>query len=253
MPRQAEVRIIGIEGIPEVSEGSDVPGMLVAAAKAQGTPIESGDVLVVTQKIVSKAEGRVVDAKSIVPSEFAWKIAKQWDKDAHVVEAVLRESRRIVRMDRGVIIAESRLGHISANAGVDTSNLKERGQVALLPEDPDRWCREAREAVRRLVGADIAVIMSDTFGRPWREGLTDVAIGLAGMLPVIDYRGQPDPTGNVMHASVLAVADELAGAAELVIGKFSRMPAAIIRGYAYPKGDGRAVDLQRAPDKDLFR
>ena len=253
MPNQPEVRIIGITGIPEVPAGSDVASMLIAAARAQGTPLEGGDVLVVTQKIVSKAEGRVVEAKSIVPSEFALSIAKQYDKDPHVVEAVLRESRRIVRMDRGVIIAESRLGHISANAGVDTSNLRERGQIAMLPEDPDRWCRETREAVRRQAGVDVAVIMSDTFGRPWREGLTDVAIGLAGMSPVIDYRGQPDPAGMVLHASVLAVADELAGAAELVIGKFSRNPAAIIRGYAYPKGEGRATDLQRAPDKDLFR
>ena len=249
----AEVRIIGITGIPEVVAGSDLAAMLMDAANAQASPLQEGDILVVTQKVVSKAEGRVLDASTFVPSAFALSVAKQYDKDPRLVEAVLQESKRIVRMDRGVMIAESRLGHISANAGVDTSNLKEKGQIALLPEDPDRWCRETKSAIHKRLGFDVAVLMSDTFGRPWREGLTDVAIGLAGMSPVIDYRGQTDPAGLVLRASVLAVADELAGAAELVIGKFSRMPAAIIRGFSYPKGDGRATDLQRAPDKDLFR
>jgi coenzyme F420-0:L-glutamate ligase/coenzyme F420-1:gamma-L-glutamate ligase len=249
----AQLSIFGFAGIPEVAAGVDLPLMLMQAAERQGTPFLDRDVLVVTQKVVSKAEGRVLDAAEIVPSPFAETLAREYSKDARVVEAVLRESRRIVRMDRGVIIAESRLGFISANAGVDTSNLASSGQIALLPEDPDRWCRETRDALRRRVGVDVAVIMSDTFGRPWREGLTDVAIGLAGMSPVIDYRGQADPAGLVLKASVLAVADELAGAAELVIGKFSRMPAAIVRGYEYLPGDGRAVDLQRAPEKDLFR
>ena len=248
-----EFRVIGITGIPEVMAGDDLPGLLVNAAQTQGTGLQDGDVLVVTQKIVSKAEGRLVRLSDIEPSEFARSIAALYDKDPSHVELVLRESRRIVRMDRGVIIAETRQGFVCANAGVDASNLPGEGLLAPLPEDSDRSAAQIRAEVRRRAGAEVAVIISDTFGRPWREGCTDVAIGVAGMEPMVDYRDQTDPAGYTLRVSVLAVADELASATELVRGKLARVPAAIVRGYPYPSGDGHSSALVREPQKDLFR
>ncbi|MCH7552717.1 MAG: coenzyme F420-0:L-glutamate ligase [Chloroflexi bacterium] len=248
-----EIRVIGVTGLPEIHAGDDLAAMMAAAAHTQGTPVQSGDVLVVTQKIISKAEGRVVSLATIDPSPFAESVALRYDKDPRVVELVLRESRRIVRMDQGVIITETLGGFICANAGIDTSNLDAQETVALLPDDSDRSASEIRARVRELTGAEIAVIVSDTFGRPWREGCTNVAIGVAGMLPLADYRGQTDPNGLSLRASVLAVADELASATELVMGKLDRIPAAIVRGYRYPEGDGTSGALVRAPDQDLFR
>ena len=248
-----EMRIIGVTGLPEVRPGDDLAGMLVAAAQDQGTSLESGDVVVVTQKVVSKAEGRLVKLTGVKPSPFALSIAERWSKDPRLVELVLRESRRIVRMDQGVIITETRDGFICANAGIDLSNVAESDTAALLPEDSDRSAAGIRAAIREATGAEVAVVVSDTFGRPWREGCTNVAVGVSGMLPLIDYRGQRDPAGLVMHASVLAVADELASAAEPLMGKLDRIPVAIIRGYRYPEGEGKSGALVRAPDQDLFR
>ena len=248
-----EVRVIGITAMPEVRTGDDLAGMIVDAVEAQGTGFLDGDILVVTQKVVSKAEGRLVALSDVEPSSFAQTIADRYDKDARHVEVVLRESRRIVRMDHGVIITENRLGHICANSGVDASNLETQGLLALLPEDPDRSCQELRSEVRRRTNVEVAVIMSDTFGRPWREGCTNVAIGVSGIDPLIDYSGQEDPSGFVLRVSVLAIADELAAAAELVMGKMDRVPAAIARGYPYPRAQGSSSSLIRSPDKDLFR
>ena len=248
-----EVLFIGIAGMPEVRAGDELVGVLLDAAQAQGTALQDGDVLVVTQKIVSKSEGRMVALAEVEPSEFARTIALEYDKDPRHVEVVLRESRRIVRMGHGVIITENRLGHVCANGGIDASNLDGEGLLALLPEDPDRSCAEIRSEIGRRTGADVAVLMSDTFGRPWREGCTNVAIGVAGLQPLIDYSGQRDPAGYVLRVSVLAIADELASGAELVMGKVDRVPAAIARGYPYPRGQGGASDLLRPPEKDLFR
>jgi len=248
-----EYRVIGITGIPEVYPGDDLVKTLVEASAEQGTPLEQGDLLVVTQKVVSKAEGRLIVLDSVTPSEFACKVAKEHQKDARLVELVLRESRRIVRMDRGVIITETREGFICANAGIDTSNLEGQGSVALLPESSDRSAQGIRDGVRRLTGATVPVIISDTFGRPWRHGCTNVAIGIAGMPALIDYRGQRDPSGFLFRASVLAVADELASATEPIMGKVDRIPAAIVRGYVYPKGKGSSASLVRDAEQDLFR
>ena len=248
-----EVRLIGITGLPEVHSGDDLPAMLIEAAARQGTPLEDGDVLVVTQKVVSKAEGRVLKLAEIDASPFAQSFAAKWDKEPGLVEAVLRQSRRIVKMDQGVLITENLLGHICANGGVDASNLETQGTVALLPEDPDRWCSQARAEARKRLGVEIAVIMSDTFGRPWRDGCTNVAIGVSGMDPMIDYRGQLDPAGMVLKVTVIAIADGLAAATEPIMGKFNRVPATIVRGYDYPKGEGGAAALLRDPSKDLFR
>ena len=248
-----EVRIIGVTGLPEIRPGNDLARMLVEAAETQGTPVQPADVLVVTQKVVSKAEGRLVKLSEVTPSDFAQSIADLYKKDARLVELVLRESKRIVRMDQGVIITETRDGFICANAGIDLSNVEEQDTAALLPEDSDRSAAGIRASVLDMTGAETAVIISDTFGRPWREGCTNVAVGVSGMLPLVDYRGQKDPAGLIMHASVLAVADELASAAEPVMGKLDRIPAAIIRGYRYPQGEGKSGALVRAPDQDLFR
>jgi len=246
------VTITAVEGIPEVRAGDDLAALIHAAAERQGLAFEDGDVIVVTQKAVSKAEGRLVDLNDVAPSPLAVELATSWEKDPRHVEVVLRESKRIVRMDRGVIICETRHGFVCANAGVDASNAPD-GRLVLLPLDPDASARRIRDGLRRLAGADVAVIVSDTFGRPWRSGFTEVAIGVAGMLPIIDYVGKVDTQGRELRATWICVADELASAAELVTGKLNRVPAALIRGYAVPRGEGSARDILREAEKDMFR
>ena len=246
------VTITAVEGIPEVRAGDDLAALIHAAAERQGLAFEDGDVIVVTQKAVSKAEGRLVDLNDVAPSPLAVELATNWEKDPRHVEVVLRESKRIVRMDRGVIICETRHGFVCANAGVDASNAPD-GRLVLLPLDPDASARRIRDGLRRLAGADVAVIVSDTFGRPWRSGFTEVAIGVAGMLPIIDYVGKVDTQGRELRATWICVADELASAAELVTGKLNRVPAALIRGYVVPRGEGSARDILREAEKDMFR
>ena len=209
----------------------------------------------VTQKIVSKAEGRLVDLKTITPSAFAVEFAGHSGKDARLVELVLRESRSVVRMDaeRGIMITETKHGFVCANAGIDSSNVGPEGTVCLLPEDPDASCRRIRDAIGKATGADVAVIISDTFGRPWREGHTNVAIGIAGMSPFVNYVGQKDSFGYELRVSTLCVADELAAAAELVQNKLDGVPVTIVRGYDYPRGEGSSRDLIRPREMDLFR
>jgi coenzyme F420-0:L-glutamate ligase/coenzyme F420-1:gamma-L-glutamate ligase len=247
-----EVRIIGVSGLPEIAPGTNLARAIHDAAQAAAFAFAAGDVLIVTQKIVSKAEGRLVDLSTVTPSAFAEGIAPALAKDARLVEVVLRESRRIVKMDRGTIITETHHGLVCANAGVDESNVA-GGRVALLPVDPDGSAQRLREGLRELSGLDLAVVISDTFGRPWREGFVNVAIGVAGLEPIKDYRGLTDPGGHVLKATILAVADELASAAELVMGKVDGVPVAVVRGYAYGRGEGRARSLVRPPETDLFR
>lgn len=246
-----EVVIIPLRGLPEVRRGDDLAGLIVSAAR-EGPGIRSGDLLVVTQKIVSKAEGRVLPLDAVEPSPEALRLAAETEKDPRLVELILRESVRIVRQRGPVLITETHHGFVCANAGIDASNVG-AGVVSLLPEDPDRSAREIRRGIQEATGEDVAVIISDTFGRPWREGHTNVAVGLAGMLPFADYIGQVDPHGYELQVSTLAVADELAAAAELVMGKLDGIPVAIIRGYPYPRGEGSARQIVRDPEKDLFR
>jgi coenzyme F420-0:L-glutamate ligase / coenzyme F420-1:gamma-L-glutamate ligase len=243
---------IGIEGIPEVRPGARIAELVLTAAARQGTPLVGGDVLVVAQKIISKAEGRLVRLGDITPSAIATALARELGRDPRLVETILRESRRIVRMDKGVLIVETHHGWICANAGVDQSNV-DLDTVALLPEEPDRSARQFREQVRALAGVDVAVIVADTFGRPWREGLTNVAIGVAGVAALRSYVGERDAAGHTLQATVLAVADELAGAAELVMGKLGGIPAAIVRGLELPVAEEGAKPLRRDPSRDLFR
>ncbi len=247
------VSIVAIEGLPEVRPGDDLAPLIVDAVQRQGLAFQASDVLVVTQKIVSKAEGRIVDLETVEPGPFATQIAEQWEKDARVVEIVLRESARIVRIGHGVMICETKHGLICANAGVDASNVEKVGTVTLLPVDPDASAETLRRRIEQATGASLAVIITDTFGRPWREGHVNFAIGVAGMLPLHDYTGQTDPAGYELRVTSMAVADELAAAAELAQGKLDRMPVALVRGYDYPRGCGAARDLLRDPEKDLFR
>ncbi|MBF6591558.1 MAG: coenzyme F420-0:L-glutamate ligase [Ktedonobacterales bacterium] len=250
---RAEVRLIGLRGVPEVVPGMDVAQLVRDAADATGEPLHSGDILVVTHKVISKAEGQLVDLRTVEPSDLARRYAAAWQKDPRQVELVLRESRRIVRMARGLIIAETHHGFICANAGVDLSNVAGEDVACLLPRDPDGSARTLRAALAERLGVEVAVIISDSFGRPWRWGITNIAIGAAGLAPLTDYRGQPDDHGRMMSASVLAVADELAAAAELVMGKVSRCPFALIRGYSYERRDGQASELVMDAAADLFR
>jgi coenzyme F420-0:L-glutamate ligase / coenzyme F420-1:gamma-L-glutamate ligase len=239
------ISILPVEGLPEIGEGDDL-----AALIAQRAELADGDVLVVAQKVVSKAEGRVVRLDEVEPSEQARELAGTGDP--RQLEVILRESVRFVRVRPPLVIAETRHGFVCASAGVDASNAAEPGSVVLLPEDPDASAVRLREGLRELTGADIGVIVSDSFGRPWRQGTTDVAIGLAGVNPLLDLKGVRDPMGYELHATVIAVADELAGAAELVLGKTDRVPAAVIRGVD-ARGEGSARDLVMPPERDLFR
>jgi len=250
---QGELRIIGLPGIPEVLPSADLPALLMAAAQAQVGGFENGDVLVVTQKVVSKAESRLVDLTTVTPSPFAEELARNWNKDPRLVELVLRESRRTVRMDQGVIITETKHGFVCANSGIDQSNVPGDTVVSLLPEDPDASARGIRDAIKQRTGADVGVIVSDTFGRPWRMGNTDIALGVAGISPLLSYVGQDDPYGYRLRVSVSAIADELASAAELVMGKVSGVPAALVRGYEFTPSEGSARSLVRSAERDLFR
>ena len=244
--------ILPVVGIGEISPDTDLAREIQLALEGQATPLQDGGILVVTQKIVSKAEGCVVALDSVEPSRVASECATRWDKDARVVELVLRESRRIVRMDRGVIISETHHGLVCANAGVDCSNVG-GDRATLLPPDPDASAERLRGALSQASGARIGVIVSDTFGRAWREGQTNVAIGVAGVESLRHFEGQVDPTGYELRVTMLATADELAGAAELVMGKVDGVPVALVRGMERALGSGTAGELVRPAANDLFR
>jgi coenzyme F420-0:L-glutamate ligase/coenzyme F420-1:gamma-L-glutamate ligase len=239
------ISIEPVEGLPEIREGDDL-----AALIAQRAELESGDVLVVAQKAVSKAEGRIVRLAEVDPSEEARELAA--NEDPRRLEVILRESKRLVRTRPPLVIAETRHGFVCASAGVDSSNAPEPDTVVLLPEDPDASAARLRERLRELTGAVLGVIVSDSFGRTWRQGTTDVAIGLAGIRPLLDLKGERDAAGYELHATVIAVADELAAAAELAMGKTRGIPAAVIRGVE-AAGEGNARDLVMPPGRDLFR
>ena len=244
-----EVRVIPLQGIPELEEGDDLAGLLVEAAGRAGG-LEAGDVLVVAQKAVSKVEGRVVDLTQVEPSERARELAG--DQDPRRTEIILRESREVVRARPPLLITETQHGFVCASAGVDASNAKGPGTVVLLPVDPDASARMLREAITAATGIDIGVVVSDSFGRAWRQGTTDVALGISGLAPLRDLRGEQDSAGYVLQTTEIAVADEVAGAAELVMGKTEGVPAAIVRGVHAP-GDGSGTDLLMPRDRDLFR
>ena len=250
MPPRYEV--IGIEGLPEIGVSQDLARLIADAARAQGTPLLASDLLVVSQKIVSKTEGRIVHLADVTPSPETLRVAEEIGRDPRLIEVILRESRRVVRKDKGVLIVETHHGLVCANAGVDQSNV-DADTACLLPEDSDRSARGLRERLRALTGHDLGIIIADTFGRPWREGLTNVAIGVAGLEPLKSYLGEKDPAGHVLQATILAIADELSSAAEPIMGKLDRIPVVIIRGLDWPRGESGSRPLLRDPARDLFR
>jgi coenzyme F420-0:L-glutamate ligase/coenzyme F420-1:gamma-L-glutamate ligase len=249
------VQVIAVEGLPLIRKGDNLAQLICSAAEKQHTPIQNGDVLVATHVAVSKAEGNVVNLDKVVPSKKANEIAKKTGKDPALVEVVLRESKDIVRMRDSVLITESRQGFICANSGVDRSNVEGERNVAPLPRDPDLSAKRIRQEMKKLTGCDVAVIVSDTHGRPFRMGEVNVAVGVSGLKPIRDRRGEKDLFGYVLRIKQTAIADELASAAELVIGQANEgIPVAIIRGYNYPKSDtAKATELIRSREKNLFR
>lgn len=247
----ARLELVALEGIPEIVAGDDLVAPIAAAAAVLDLVDE--DVLVVTQKIVSKAEGRIVELADVEPSALAREWAERWGRDARQVELVLRESASIVRMaPGGLIISRTRHGLVCANAGVDVSNVGGGDVATLLPEDPDASARRLRDGLREATAAAPAVIISDSFGRPWRNGIVNVAIGSAGIEALLDLRGQPDAAGRAMRATVVAVADELASAADLVGGKVEQLPVVLVRGYRYAPSEEGASVLVMDPKADLF-
>lgn len=246
------LEIIPVHGIDEVRPRDNIAQLILSAARMSQIRIRNGDIVVVTHKIISKAEGRVVELKQVTPSSFAAKAGRHVGKDPRQVEVILSESRRLVKMVKGLIISETAHGFVCANAGVDQSNV-DRGKIVLLPKRPDESAKKIREGIRRATKKAVAVIISDTFGRAWREGQVDVAIGIAGIHPFSDYRGKKDQYGYSLKATVICVADELASAAELCMNKLDRVPVAIIRGYPYAKAELPVRSIVRKPARDLFR
>ena len=247
------LNIFGVPGLPEIEPGVDLAELIAEAAAADGSPIADGDVVVITSKIVSKSEGRVVELENVDVSPFARRYAEQWDKEPAIIELVLSEAKRVVRQVGPVLITETHHGFVCANSGVDQSSSGGHGRAVLLPKDPDGSARRFRSRFKEL-GVDVAVIVSDTFGRPWREAQTDIAIGIAGLNPVISYIGQVDPHGHEFRVQAVCIADELAGAAELVKGNISRVPVGVIRGLAWePDEDATMRSIIRDSANDLFR
>ncbi len=246
--------ILPVKGIPDIKKGDDLGKLILGKVEDQGDEFQQGDIAVLSQKIVSKAEGRVLRLSKIIPSDFAKTIANETGKDPRQVEVVLRESKKIIRMRAGHLITETSQGFICANAGVDQSNVgTKRDSVTLLPRDSDASADRIRKTIHHTTGKEVPVIITDTFGRAWRIGQVNFAIGISGMRPIHDYRGTKDMYRRTLQVTEIAVADELAGAAELVMNKADRVPVAIVRGYKAPRGRGRVRDLIRPEESDLFR
>lgn len=244
--------IIPIPMKEDVEPNDDLAELIIASIKKQKQKLFNYDILVITHKIVSKAEGRLVNLDDVKPSRYARAIAHKHQKDPRIVELILREAREIVKIERGIIITETKHGFVCANSGVDHSNIKDNF-VSLLPSNPDRSARKIRNVIKKKTRKKIAVIITDTFGRPFREGQVNVAIGIAGLKPILDYRGMEDTFGKELKVTEIAIADEIAGAEELVMGKLDRVPIAIVRGYKYANKQGSAKELIRKRGNDLFR
>ena len=243
------IQIIPVKIKEDIQPSDDIIALILSSSKSS---IDDGDVIVISQKIISKKEGRVVNLSSIIPSELSVGISSAYEKDPRLVEAILSESKRIVRMEHGVIIVETNHNFICANAGIDESNV-EKGFATLLPVDPDKSAKKIRDAVLQITGKNTAVIISDTFGRPFRLGQTDHAIGIAGIESIKNYEGKPDTFGKIMRVTAIAIVDELCAAAELVMGKTEKSPAAIIKNYSFKSKNDSISSIIRDEDEDLFR
>lgn len=247
------ISIIGLENIQEVSEGDDIANLISEAAKKQGITIENNDIVIITHKIISKSEGRIIDLNKIKTSSFAEKLSIQLKKDPRIVEVILGETRRIVKMWNNHLITETHHGFVCPNGGIDESNVQGSDKVVLLPRDPDNSARKIMDRIKELTGFKVAVIITDTFGRPWRRGQINVAIGAAGIPPLLDYRGSKDVHGRILKVTNIAIADELASSGELVMNKVDNIPVAIVKGYRFSDGKGTGKDIIRPSSEDLFR
>ncbi len=247
--------IFPIKDVADIKTGDSLAEIIYVGIKKQNMDLCNEDIIVITQKIVSKSEGKLINLRTITPSEFAKQIAAKANKDPRHIEVILQQSKRIVRMDHNILICETKHGFICANAGVDASNLNDSETVAILPENPDLSAEKLRGKLLELSNTDInlAVIITDTWGRPWREGQVNNAIGVAGMRSLVDYRGKQDTAGQTLQATMIAVADELASAAELVMGKIERIPIVLIRGYKFASAGNTGKDLIRSASTDMFR
>jgi coenzyme F420-0:L-glutamate ligase/coenzyme F420-1:gamma-L-glutamate ligase len=252
------ISIIPVKCLPEIKPGDNLVDKIHAAITREEIPLRNGDILTIAQKIISKAENRLAEVSNITPTPFAISVGKELDKDPKIIEIILGETKRIVKMEKGKfkkgrLIVETRHGIVCANAGVDASNVSGGDRVTLLPKDPDASARSIVKAFKNRLGIDIAVIITDTVGRPWRMGLTEIAIGCWGMKPLKDYTGQKDTKGYELNATIVAIADEIAGAAGLVMKKTGATPVVIVRGLKYEHGGRGAKELIRKPEEDLFR
>ena len=253
MASESNIQLIAIRNLPEIEPGDDLARLIATAAQETGINLINGDVLVIAQKIVSKSENRLVNLNTVTPSAQALEIAKRQGRDPRLVEVILSESVRLVRQDGHVLITETKHGFVCANAGVDKSNVRGKDGVSLLPVNPDQSAQRLAARFFELLGVNLAIIITDTFGRAWREGLTNAAIGVAGLNPLQDYRGEVDDHGKEMSATVLAVADEIAAASGLLMRKTARIPVVLVRGCHYERGEGSAAALIRSKERDLFR
>lgn len=247
------ISIIGLKNIQEVSEGDDIANLISVATKKQGIIMENNDILIITHKIVSKSEGRIIDLTKINPSSFAIKLSKQLKKDPRLVEVILGETKRIVKMWNKHLITETHHGFVCPNGGIDESNVQGSDKVVLLPRDPDDSAKKIMDRIKELTGSKVAVIITDTFGRPWRRGQINVAIGAAGIKPLMDYRGSKDAYGRRLKVTNIAIVDELASSGELVMNKTDNIPVAIVKGYRISEGKGIGKDIIRPSSEDLFR
>ena len=252
------ISLMPVTGMPEIGQGDDLAVIILKSVSSSGLTIEDGDVVVIAQKIVSKSEGRIVDLGEVEPSDFARTLSKEVSKDPALIEVILSETKKIIKMDqrkpeKGRLIVETRGGVISANAGVDASNVSGGDKVTLLPLDSDRSARGLAEGIESSSGKEVAVIITDTVGRPWREGLVDIAIGCAGIKALKDYRGEKDSMGLELSATEMAIADQIAGAAGLLMEKAGSVPVVLVRGYEFTRSDAGAQELIRNPEDDLFR
>lgn len=249
----SDIQLTAVRGIPEIRPGDELAWLIARSLEIQDFKLADGDIVVVAQKIISKAEGRLVNLDSVAPSALALEIASKQNRDPRLVEVILSESANIVRMDAHVLVTETKHGFICANAGVDRSNVAGKDWVALLPVAPDDSALMLKTRLAERLKVDVAVIITDTFGRPWREGLTNVAIGVSGMKPLKDFRGQQDDHGKDLSATVLAVADEVAASTGLLMRKTARIPVVVVRGYYFDHSEGSAKELIRPKERDLFR
>ena len=250
---QNEIRILGVPNFPIIEAGDDLPQIIIDKIEESEISLENDDVIVVTQRICSIAEGQIKNLNDFTPSEFAVEWAQKYQKDARLVEAVLQEAKNIIRQENGILITETQHGFICANSGIDNSNVQGNENICLLPKNPDLSCKKIKDHIKKILGKNVSVIMTDTFGRPWRIGQTNVAIGVAGINPLQNYIGEKDIFERTLQHTMICIADEIASAAELIMGKTNMTPVVIVKGYNYDKKNDSINNVIREKESDLFR